>query len=128
MKPLITQIGRDDSSFVGEIVVLPRYRLRSEKDYPGRRLAPHCSNDRRLHQRRAHGLRSSEFCAATSNRTRLIIRGRRDYYPDFKHALLNFIYFRLIFEPAHFIMERKMMLGIKERAEAFTADEVDGPR
>lgn len=51
------------------------------------------------------------------NRTRLIIRGRGDYYPDFKNALLNFIYFRLIFEPAHFIMERKMMLGIKERAE-----------
>jgi hypothetical protein len=51
-----------------------------------------------------------------------------DYYPDFKNALLNFIYFRLIFEPAHFIIERQMMLGIKERAEAFTADEDDGPR
>jgi hypothetical protein len=62
------------------------------------------------------------------NRTRLIIRGRGDYYPDFKNALLNFIYFRLIFELAHFIMERKMMLGIKERAEAFNADEGDGPR
>jgi len=23
------------------------------------------------------------------------------YYPDFKNALLNFIYFRRIFEPAH---------------------------
>ena len=54
------------------------------------------------------------------NRTRLIIRGRGDYYPDFRNALLNFIYFRLLFEPAHFIMERKMMLGIKERAEAAT--------
>jgi len=52
------------------------------------------------------------------HRTRLIIRGRGDYYPDFKNALINFIYFRLLFEPAHFIMERKMMLGIKERAEA----------
>jgi hypothetical protein len=49
--------------------------------------------------------------------TRLIIRGRGDYYPDFKNVLLNFIYFRLIFEPAHFIMERKMMLSIKELAE-----------
>ena len=53
-------------------------------------------------------------------RTRLIIRGRGDYYPDFNNALLNFIYFRLIFEPAHFIMERKMMLGLKERAEGTT--------
>ena len=58
--------------------------------------------------------------AIDESRTRLIIRGRGDYYPDFKNTLLNFIYFRLIFEPAHFIMERKMMLGIKERAEATT--------
>jgi hypothetical protein len=39
--------------------------------------------------------------------------------------LLNFIYFRLIFEPAHFIMERKMLLGIKERAEIATASGYD---
>jgi hypothetical protein len=32
--------------------------------------------------------------------------------------LLNFIYFRRIFEPAYFIMERKMMLGVKQPAEA----------
>ncbi|MGB9178709.1 MAG: hypothetical protein WCB68_05620 [Pyrinomonadaceae bacterium] len=49
--------------------------------------------------------------------TRLIIRGRGDFNPDFKNSLLNFIFWRVIFEPAHFIMERKMMLGIKERAE-----------
>lgn len=58
--------------------------------------------------------------------TRLIIRGRGDYIPDFKNALLNFIYWRVIFEPAHFIMERKMMFGIKERAEAMTAGTRDG--
>jgi len=57
------------------------------------------------------------------NHTRLIIRGRGDYYPDFKNPLLNFIYFRLLFEPAHFIMERKMLLGLKGRAEAATASD-----
>jgi hypothetical protein len=50
--------------------------------------------------------------------TRLIIRGRGDFNPDLKNALLNFILWRGVFEPAHFIMERKMMLGIKERAES----------
>ncbi|HEU4479815.1 MAG TPA: SRPBCC family protein [Pyrinomonadaceae bacterium] len=50
--------------------------------------------------------------------TRLIIRGRGEFNPDLKNALLNFILWRGVFEPAHFIMERKMMLGIKQRAEA----------
>jgi hypothetical protein len=57
--------------------------------------------------------------------TRLIIRGRGDFNPDFGNALLNFIFWRVIFEPAHFIMERKMMLGIKERAEAMAAGPQD---
>jgi hypothetical protein len=35
----------------------------------------------------------------------------------FQECVVEF-YFRLIFEPAYFPMERKMMLGIKERAEA----------
>ncbi|HEY6119261.1 MAG TPA: SRPBCC family protein [Pyrinomonadaceae bacterium] len=51
--------------------------------------------------------------------TRLIIRGRGDFNPNLKNALLNFILWRGVFEPAHFIMERKMMLGIKDRAEGF---------
>jgi hypothetical protein len=56
------------------------------------------------------------------NTTRLIIRGRGEYsYPNLKNDLLNFIYWRLIFEPAHFIMERKMMLTLKERAEGSRA-------
>jgi hypothetical protein len=50
--------------------------------------------------------------------TRLIIRGRGDYNPAFKNPMINFLVWRLIFEPAHFIMERKMLLGIKQRAEA----------
>jgi hypothetical protein len=54
--------------------------------------------------------------------TRFIIRGRGDYNPDFKNALLNFIMWRVIFEPAHFIMERKMMLGLKEGRECITED------
>jgi hypothetical protein len=53
--------------------------------------------------------------------TRLIIRGHGDYNPDFKNFLLNFLCWRVIFEPAHFIMERKMMLGIKARAEALAS-------
>lgn len=51
------------------------------------------------------------------NTTRLIIRGRGEFNPDFKNALLNLILWRGVFEPAHFIMERKMLLGIKQRAE-----------
>lgn len=49
--------------------------------------------------------------------TRLIIRGRGDFNPDLQNSILNFILWRGVFEPAHFIMERKMMLGIKQRAE-----------
>jgi hypothetical protein len=51
------------------------------------------------------------------NTTRLIIRGRGEFKPDLKNCLLNFVVWRGIFEPAHFIMERKMLLGIKERVE-----------
>jgi hypothetical protein len=50
--------------------------------------------------------------------TRLIIRGRGDFNPDLNNALLNLILWRGVFEPAHFIMERKMLFGIKQRAEA----------
>jgi hypothetical protein len=50
--------------------------------------------------------------------TRLIVRGRGVFrYPDLG-PIGNFLYWRGVFEPAHFIMEGKMMLGIKERAEA----------
>jgi hypothetical protein len=49
--------------------------------------------------------------------TRLITRGRGDYNPSTKNSIFNFLIWRVIFEPAHFIMERKMLLGIKRRAE-----------
>lgn len=53
--------------------------------------------------------------------TRFLIRSQGAYNPDWKNALLNFIYWRVIFEPAHFIMERGMMRGIRRRAERQTA-------
>jgi hypothetical protein len=46
--------------------------------------------------------------------TRLIVRSRDDYPP----TLANFVIWRAITEPAHFAMERKMLFGIKQRAEA----------
>jgi hypothetical protein len=47
----------------------------------------------------------------------LIIRSQGDYNPNLKNPILNFLLWRVVFEPAHFIMERKMLLGIKERAQ-----------
>jgi hypothetical protein len=53
-----------------------------------------------------------------SQRTRLIVRSRGTYKrPDLKFPPLNWFYWQAIFEPAHFIMERGMMRGIKHRAE-----------
>jgi hypothetical protein len=48
------------------------------------------------------------------NTTRLIVRGRG----YFGRGLLKRLGLYVLFEPAHFIMERKMLLGIKQRAEA----------
>ena len=54
-------------------------------------------------------------------KTRLIIRarGRR---PD---TLGKKIFHYGFMEPAHFIMERKMLLTLKERAEEYAADHTD---
>jgi hypothetical protein len=46
-------------------------------------------------------------------RTRLLIRFRSDWEPGIRASVFN----RGVLEPAHFIMERKMMYGIKNRAE-----------
>jgi hypothetical protein len=46
--------------------------------------------------------------------TRLILRTRSGQDPNLFKRLFDF----LVYDPAHFIMERKMMLGIKKRAEA----------
>src|SRR5918993_2607767 len=48
-----------------------------------------------------------------ANTTRLVVRGRGSWHPN----LLKSLFYFGVFEPAHFIMERKMLLGIKERAE-----------
>jgi hypothetical protein len=45
--------------------------------------------------------------------TRLIIRWRAAWQPSALASLIN----AAVLEPAHFIMERRMLLGIKERAE-----------
>jgi hypothetical protein len=45
--------------------------------------------------------------------TRLIVRWRSDYKPTLLGLLVN----QFGLEPVHFAMERKMLLGIKERAE-----------
>lgn len=51
-------------------------------------------------------------------RTRLIVRSRGTYrMPDLRLPPLNFAYWRLVYEPADFIMERGMMRGIRQRAE-----------
>jgi len=53
--------------------------------------------------------------------TRLLVRIRWDRKP----GLLDWIYNFGVLEPSHFVMERRMMLGIKRRAEALTALEVE---
>jgi hypothetical protein len=60
--------------------------------------------------------------------TRLIIRGRGDYNPALKNPIVNFLVWRVIFEPAHFIMERRMLIGIKQRAEAAARWREETPR
>ena len=47
------------------------------------------------------------------NRTRLLIRFREDFEP----TLGNIIMWRGLVDPIHFVMERKMLQGIKRRAE-----------
>jgi hypothetical protein len=55
------------------------------------------------------------------NTTRVIARGWGDDNPEIRNPVLHFLYWRVLFEPAHFVMERKMLLGIKQRAEAASA-------
>lgn len=47
------------------------------------------------------------------NTTRLLARLRYEAYPTFGRRIINFVFW----EPAHFVMERKMLLTIKELAE-----------
>ncbi len=45
--------------------------------------------------------------------TRMVVRFRSDFKPGAASSLMN----KYALEPVHFLMERKMLLGIKERAE-----------
>jgi len=47
------------------------------------------------------------------NRTRLLIRYRQDFEPTFG----NVVMWRVLTDPIHFVMERKMLQGIKLRVE-----------
>ena len=55
--------------------------------------------------------------AEGSTRTRFVVRFQSDFKPTRRGWLIN----KYGLEPIHFVMERKMMLGIKERAERATA-------
>jgi hypothetical protein len=57
----------------------------------------------------------------TATTTRLIVRNRGDYAPQHQNPFVNFILWRVLFEPAHFIMERKMLRGLQQRAEAVSS-------
>jgi hypothetical protein len=48
--------------------------------------------------------------------TRLLVRGRGPA----RHSLLGVAFDRGIFEPVHFVMERRMMIGVKQLAETGT--------
>ncbi len=50
------------------------------------------------------------------NYTRLLVRSRLDYSP----SIFNNIAWRVFTEPISFVMEQRMLKGIKERAEALT--------
>lgn len=48
-----------------------------------------------------------------ASRTRLLVRGRGPSEPSLSALVFN----RFLFEPAHFAMEKRMMIGLKELAE-----------
>ena len=52
-----------------------------------------------------------------AGRTRLVVRMRSDFKPTVVGLLAN----KYVLEPVHFAMERKMLLGIKQRAERAAA-------
>jgi hypothetical protein len=57
------------------------------------------------------------------NQTRLIIRVRGDEASSLSRKIINYT----VFEPAHFIMERKMLLTLKQKAEAVAAVKAENP-
>ncbi len=68
-----------------------------------------------------HGSWAFVLKPLSETKTRLIIRARGDEPANLPTKLLHYGFF----EPAHFIMERKMLLTLKKRAEEFAADHTD---
>ena len=62
-----------------------------------------------------HGVSSSQ--PIDEHSTRLIMRGRGECAPRLRDRVIGYAFW----EPAHFIMERKMMLSIKDRVERANA-------
>jgi len=54
-------------------------------------------------------------------RTRLIVRSQGDYNPDLKNPIFNFFLWRVVFEPVHFIMERKMRWASRHELKSWLA-------
>jgi hypothetical protein len=63
-----------------------------------------------------YGCWSFHLRSLHGGRTRLLVRSRSGNYSNLPQMMFDF----MVFDPAHFVMERKMMLGIKERAERLT--------
>lgn len=83
---------------------------------PNRDLALSTPADWKRRQAGDEGLEGSWELALQpkgGNTTRLIARMRAEAYPSLGKRLVNFFFW----EPAHFIMERKMLLTIKELSE-----------
>jgi hypothetical protein len=79
--------------------------------------------DTRLDSGAIPGMASGEYFGSTwgfyleplpENKTRLVERWKADWSPTLKNAF----FMRLFMEPGAFLMERRMLLGIKQRAEA----------
>lgn len=88
---------------------------------PGRALVVH--GDTRLDPKAIPGLKPGEFFnvvwgwhldSIDAQTTRLVERWRADWSP----TLQNWVYMRLFLEPGSFVMSRKMLMGIQQRAES----------
>jgi hypothetical protein len=62
------------------------------------------------------------FLERSPKATRLLVRSRLDYNPN----PMNIIAWRVFTDPISFVMERRMLLGIKQRAEALAQGKASG--
>jgi hypothetical protein len=59
-----------------------------------------------------------QLTPAGADRCRLVVRFQMDFEP----TPLGWVAYKFALQPVHFVMERKMMLGIKQRAETSAAN------